>query len=41
LILKVEWSKPDRERPAGGAPGGVSAAHYSGYGKKLAQDVVK
>lgn len=37
LILRVEWSKPS-EKPGGGAPGGVSRQHYTGYGKALAQD---
>ncbi len=40
LILRVEFSKPDA-KSAGGVPGSVSRAHYSGYGKALAQDIVK
>jgi translation initiation factor 3 subunit G len=39
LILRVDWSKPS-ERGPGGVPGGVSKQHYSGYGKRLAQDIV-
>ncbi len=41
LILRVEWSRPDNRAPGAGGPGGASSAHYTGYGKKLAQDVVK
>ena len=39
LVLRVEWSRSDRQRNSGG--GQINAAHYSGYGKKLAQDVVR
>lgn len=48
LVLRVEWSRSDRQRNSGGGGGGnsgggghINAAHYSGYGKKLAQDVVR
>jgi hypothetical protein len=40
MILRVEWSWPDKGREGGGFGGGGNL-HYTGYGKKLAQDIVK